>query len=111
MRVEVNTVGEFARELRASSGDVVGGYVRIRRDVSPEQEEDVTRSVSLWATALVDQDGCRWVLELGLSLGSERTDGKDDRRASRLANEAESAILAAAEDCRLGLRDGKWELY
>lgn len=109
MRVEVNTVSEFCAELEADAQHVYEKFVRLRIDTTPEQDENITQVVGLWATALIRKESGDYVLEMGQSYGSERH-SRDERHATSAAWEDWHKIEDCAKRHGLTIREGKWEI-
>jgi len=112
MQVEVNTVEEFCAEVseEAKLNRIFDKVVRLKVDRTPEQDEEVSFQLGLWATVWVKTDDSQWVIQFASVAGTDEpsveiTDG---------SRKVEHWIKMITEQCeRLGLtiRDGKWEMW
>ena len=108
MVVEHNSLASFIKELECEKDRIADKTVRWSTGRTPEQEEQVTFEVDVWATALRKGGDEDYLIELGQSVGcddQERNAGSD--AAAKMMQELEDACD------RLGLRlmPGKIELF
>lgn len=111
MRVEVTTVEDFCAELEAEAKAtrVHDGIVRIRVDRVPEQDEEISHVVQLWATALIQTDEGQWVLEYGKIAGVDSP--ADPDKGTKVVQEWQKAIEDTADRSGLQVRRGKIEIW
>jgi hypothetical protein len=108
MRIEFTEIEYFCQELQECAPRIKGP-VRVRIDSTPEQAENISQAIGMWATALVAMDDGEYVMEFGMASGSDgpgsATKGTD------LAKQWRSQVADVCERCDLPLRNGKIEVY
>lgn len=110
MIVSCNTLDEFLAEVSRAPGRVFEGLVRVRIDRDPEQDEEISFTVGLWATAVVQAEGPSghgYVIEAALMCGIDDSDGN---KGSEIAEGYRGRVLAMCETHGLKLAAGRWEL-
>lgn len=110
MRVETTNIDDFCSELaiEAEHGRIHENIVRVRIDRIPEQDEAISFEVSFWSTAVIDESGGQYVLELGLLAG--RDTQAEPNAGSETAADWEKRIQDVCEGHDLTLRHGKIEV-
>ena len=115
MRVEVTTIEDFCKELRteADQDHVWDKQVRYRIDRTPEQEEEISFSIGIWLTAIIDYEKDRFILELGIPTGSDliHAERSDASNGTSTAESYKERVQEICDDYSLILRPGKFELY
>lgn len=104
MRIEFGNVSEFLGELHADKDRILNKVVRVRVDEIPEQDEAITFTFGIWATAISGSGEERMLLECGVSTGSGE---RGEAEAERLRE----AITDECKELGLDVRPGKLELY
>lgn len=111
MIVDCRDLPEFLAEVARVSDRVFEKLVRVRIDRFPEQDEELTFTVDLWATALIvshDGSGNGYLVEFSGHCGTDDAGGPQ-------AGTIEAARLSqlVADLCQangLVLAGGKWEI-
>ena len=106
--VEHTTLADFIAELKAERELIADKTVRWRTSRTPEQEEQVTFEVDVWATALRKGGDEDYLIEFGTVVGC---DAKNDEKGSAKAAEMMGVLADACENLNLQLRPGKIELF
>lgn len=116
MKVECNTIDEFCDELKQELNNLLGKCVRVRIDVTPEQEEQVTFEVGFHATALVIADEGSWLLQFSGIAGCDQYMENEigetflDESGRDIAMGWHSQIQDVIEGTDVIIRHGKIEL-
>ena len=111
MRVTVTTVEDFCAELsrEAAAGCVLRSTVRTRIDRGAEQDEEVSWTVALWATAVIRSPECDYLLEYAEICGSDDPQNDPPDAGTRCARAKQATIRAVAEASNLLFLPGKYE--
>jgi uncharacterized hydantoinase/oxoprolinase family protein len=112
MIVECNGIQEFCQELaREAQAGCVREAVRVRIDRHPQQDEEITFTVGIWATALVQRPVGFYILEAGIvcrevdDYSSNPPDGSGTAEAEAMKQQ----IAKVCDEQSLPLAGGKWE--
>jgi len=107
-----STIIDFVAELKAERDNIADKIVRWQWVRTPEQPEQISFQVNVWATAIKRGGDIECLLEFGLATGRDRvqkngTEGDGSRAAEQLLN----ALEDACESLGLEIRPGKIEVY
>jgi hypothetical protein len=106
--VGFSSLEDFLAELKSEQPNIADKIVRWQSVRTPEQKEQVSFQVMVWATAIKHGGDIDSLLELGLPSG--RDIGQEDRGS----DEAAKLLLQLSEGCEamgLEIRPGKIEVY
>ncbi len=115
--VQLTSIDEFIGELQrtavpesgeAPDAKIMDNMIRWRVNRSPEQREEVSFQVSVWATAILQETDADYLLEFGKALGS--SEAKDSPVEIKV-NGMESSLKAACDLLGLKVRPGKIEVF
>jgi len=112
----MNVVGfasldDFIGELRREKNNIADRIVRWHENRSPEQEEQLTFHLEVWATAIAKCEDNDYLLEFEAAAGRDsEIDGDRSSEASQRAATARAKLAEACDDLGLQLRPGKIEV-
>lgn len=111
MRVTITSVEDFCAELsREARADCVWRkQVRTRIDRAPEQDEQITFTVALWATAVIKSPEGDYLMEYGEICGSDDVQEEPPDGATVIAREKVAMIHEVAKEAGLLSLPGKFE--
>jgi hypothetical protein len=110
--VECNSVSEFCQELaREALAGGVREAVRVRVDTLPEQADEVSFKVGVWATALIQKQNACYILEAAIVCRESDyvADPPEKRLGMAEAEAHKAAVRRVCEEHGLVLAGGKWE--
>ena len=111
MRVTITTVEDFCAELsREARADCVWRkQVRTRIDRAPEQDEQITFTIAIWATAVIKSPEGDYLMEYGEICGSDDVQAEPADAATQQARAKVAMIQAVAKEAGLLCLPGKFE--
>lgn len=112
--IQFKTTEEFIAELREEAAQICDKMVRWQLNRTPEQAEQVTFQVDVWATCLRIGGEADYLYEFGNVAGCDNTISEDpvqQTAGTDTANAWKAKLADACDDLGLKFRPGKIEVF
>ncbi len=109
---QLSTIEDFLSELKEESSRVADKIVRWQVSRTCKQAEvEIDWEVTCWATAIINAEDERYLLEFGESAGDDCEGDDGHHNGSDQAGYWKQRLVEACDDCGLKLRPGKIEVF